>query len=209
MAAGNICYYKKFGHCKFLETCKYRHVEIICNEKDCEIENCERRHPKECRYFKEFSRCKFGDYCSFRHEITMNEGNVTLEKEVETLKEKVDHLEKLIEEKDEQIKEIRKDLLNLVKSEEEDQNLVEPILNDEIMLESLNETNTSTARPVMDFLNFKCDKCSKTFSNEGDLLTHSKIVHKPEKYPCDICWEMFETERGMRNHIRRLHLPDL
>ena len=208
MAAGNICYYKKFGHCRFLETCKYRHIETICETKECEIVNCERRHPKECRYFKEFSRCKFGDYCSFRHETTLNEGNVTLVKEVETLKERVDYLEKLIEDKDKQIKEIHKNLLNLVKSE--DKNVAQPLVIDEIMLESIVEGDkvidktTSTPRPT-----FKCDKCSKIFSNETDLLNHNKTVHKAEKYPCDICWEMFETERGMRNHIRRLHQPDL
>ena len=188
MAAGNICYYKKFGHCRFLETCKYRHIETICETKECEIVNCERRHPKECRYFKEFSRCKFGDYCSFRHETTLNEGNVTLVKEVETLKERVDHLEKLIEDKDKQIKEIHKNLLNLVKSE--DKNVAQPLVIDEIMLESIVEGDkviektTSTARPT-----FKCDKCSKYSQMKLIFLTTIKLFIKLKNTPVIYAWK--------------------
>ena len=223
MAAGNICYYKKFGHCKFLDTCIYRHVETICEKENCEIDNCERRHPKECRYYKEFSRCKFGDYCSFRHESTITEGNVKLVKEVETLKERVELLEKLIEDKDKEIKEIRKDLANLVKNE--DKNFTQPLVTDEILLESLIErakviepekdkavpnisSETTLVRPVINPLTYQCDKCYEIFSIKSDLLNHNKTNHEPVKYPCDICWNIFETERGMKNHVRRVHQPD-
>ena len=108
MATGNICLYKKFGHCKFLDTCKHRHMETICENESCEIQSCELRHPKECKFFRDFARCKFGDYCSFKHKIrTSLSDDVTVKKALENLKSKVDILEKQNSEKDMKIQEIQ------------------------------------------------------------------------------------------------------
>ena len=30
MAAVQVCGYNKFGFCKYLDTCKFRHIQIIC-----------------------------------------------------------------------------------------------------------------------------------------------------------------------------------
>ena len=56
----NVCQHHKYGFCKFLDKCKYKHVKENCNDKSCEINDCVKRHPMLCRYFKEFARCKFG-----------------------------------------------------------------------------------------------------------------------------------------------------
>ena len=62
--AENVCYFFKFGFCKYVDKCKYKH-----EKENCEIEKCASRHPKSCRYFKEFGMCKFGDYCLFNHNV--------------------------------------------------------------------------------------------------------------------------------------------
>ena len=65
MAVEIMCYYFKFGHCRYGDTCRRRHNKIICAKENCEIFNCEQRHPKLCRYFKNYGRCKFYP-CAFR-----------------------------------------------------------------------------------------------------------------------------------------------
>ena len=43
---------------------------IHSEKKDCEINNCPLRHPRECRFFSQYARCKFGEYCFFRHKTS-------------------------------------------------------------------------------------------------------------------------------------------
>ena len=77
-----VCKYFKFGYCKYQNSCRFKHVDTICDNLRCEIVSCEKRHPKDCKYFREFGRCKFSP-CSFKHV------NVRAEQE-----KKIDHLEK-------------------------------------------------------------------------------------------------------------------
>ena len=66
----NVCQHHKYGFCKFLDKCKYKHVNENCNDKSCEINDCEKRHPMLCRYFKEFGR-------STIHQLKLDMFNVT------------------------------------------------------------------------------------------------------------------------------------
>ena len=69
----NICLHNKFGHCKYKEQCKYRHIRERCERKECEGENCNLRHPRKCSYFYLYKRCKFSDYCSFSHDLNLTD----------------------------------------------------------------------------------------------------------------------------------------
>ena len=68
MAPQHVCRYWKFGHCNFLEKCRLMHVDEVCQNHECEVKNCNLRHPRICKYFRDYRRCKFGEYCSFRHD---------------------------------------------------------------------------------------------------------------------------------------------
>ena len=108
MAAENTCLHNKFGHCRYRDTCRHRHIQEICENSTCEIHNCERRHPRECRFWKVYNRCKFGDFCSFKHKglDCLKKPNEILEKELKIVKEKLDVVERLLCEKDHEISEI-------------------------------------------------------------------------------------------------------
>ena len=67
-----ICLHNKFGHCKFANACRLKHISEKCAIKDCEVTFCVQRHPKTCTYFSRYGRCKFGNYCSFSHEVFVN-----------------------------------------------------------------------------------------------------------------------------------------
>ena len=89
MTMENVCYFNKFGFRKFLQKCRFRHVDKLCEEENCEIKSCLSRHPRFCRYFSEFKMCKFGDYCRFAHKVSADDSKCGMEdivEKVETIK---------------------------------------------------------------------------------------------------------------------------
>ena len=153
MAAGNICLYRKFGHCKFLETCKLRHFETICEDDECDIEACNLRHPKECKYFRDFARCKFGDYCSFKHSMARAELD-TVKSELENLKTKVTSLENLMNEKNMEMKQIQDNVTKLLEEK---------------------ETNSSLVYSTSVSPSLSSSYTTSTSTNPGQLIPHQKL----------------------------------
>ena len=161
--AENVCYFFKFGFCKYVDKCKFKHEKKICEKENCEIEKCASRHPKSCRYFKEFGMCKFGDYCLFNHNVNRK----TPESEVQILKEKIETLEKIIDDngkdfeevkrneraQDDKIDNLQKDLrekdrvINDIKSEIESIAKAVQIYSSQKTLQPLNCPNNSISSP--------------------------------------------------------------
>ena len=67
MESNTICIHNKFGFCKYGVKCRKKHEELKCENSSCEIFDCNKRHPKECKYFREFNRCKYNEYCRYEH----------------------------------------------------------------------------------------------------------------------------------------------
>ena len=55
---------------------------------------------------------------------------------------------------------------------------------------------------------FGCDKCSKTFSNIGDLKKHEKSVHYGEKRECEVCGVKFSRHDNLQEHMKLFHSED-
>ena len=106
MSQENVCYYNKFGFCKFGEKCFRLHENKICENGNCDIENCSLRHPRFCRYFGKFKKCKFGSYCKFRHEDekSTSSDHKNCDEEIVTLKKRLEDCEGKIKEKEKEIK---------------------------------------------------------------------------------------------------------
>ena len=123
MATSTICSFDKFGFCKYGVRCRKKHADLRCEDKSCEIFNCNKRHPKQCRYYKEFKRCKYNEYCRFDHKENAEgqRSDKMLETRllnIETLLQEVQKnynilTEKLLE-KDEKIKDIENQVKVLV-----------------------------------------------------------------------------------------------
>ena len=94
MTVESVCYFNKFGFCKFLQKCRFRHVDKLCDDENCEIKSCSSRHPKACRYFSEFKMCKFGEYCRFSHIVSADDSKI----EMENVVDKLDTIEKVLKE---------------------------------------------------------------------------------------------------------------
>ena len=65
-----VCKHFKFGHCKFRLHCRYRHVDVLCEDSSCDINTCEKRHPMICKFYYNYGRCKFSP-CSYKHDGTI------------------------------------------------------------------------------------------------------------------------------------------
>ena len=50
MTAETICLHHKFGHCKYRDTCRQRHVQEHCESSECDIDSCVKRHQHVCRF---------------------------------------------------------------------------------------------------------------------------------------------------------------
>ena len=92
MEAKMICNFAKFGKCK-RQNCQYHHPEEICCDKTCQIQDCVKKHPVDCRYFWVFNACKNENSCKFRHKKADVQSDIyekkieMLEKEVKSLKD--------------------------------------------------------------------------------------------------------------------------
>ena len=88
-----ICFKNKFGYCKFSDSCRYKHVTLVCEDGQCEIKNCEKRHPKICKYYRDYRRCKFTVGCKYKHE-NPNDKFDKLQKELEIIRKNYPYNEK-------------------------------------------------------------------------------------------------------------------
>ena len=115
MAAHAFCQHNKFGFCKHGEKCWKKHVEEICKNENCDINQCRKRHPLLCRYFSVYKRCKFGQYCVFSHENPID----PIFEEIKALKEKIDTLEKQNKEMKDVLRSLEKTLQSKIPAEPE------------------------------------------------------------------------------------------
>ena len=88
-----LCRRNKWGYCRHGGKCRYRHINEICSDKNCNVFICEKRHPKRCNYMKDQGQCKFKEYCRQDHkqsELENSKKIEKLEKKLESLQNPVD-----------------------------------------------------------------------------------------------------------------------
>ena len=101
MATQNICFYNKYGFCKYLEKCRKFHETTNCEKLSCKIRDCPLRHPKICKFFRDFGFCKFSEWCKFSHNI--DKTTHTDNDEVKKLKDKLKSVETELKKNNEKV----------------------------------------------------------------------------------------------------------
>ena len=81
-----ICKYHNKGVCRRQNSCSYRQTQENCEDLSCEMDNCDKRHPKVCMFFSYNRNCKYKDKCLFRHDDTKHD------KEYKSYKQEYKHL---------------------------------------------------------------------------------------------------------------------
>ena len=80
MFGNNICIFEKFSICKNGDNCRFEHPTLVCDDQDCDIRMCFKRHPQDCLYYTNFNNCKNGDdSCKFHHRKNAS-NNIDLDK---------------------------------------------------------------------------------------------------------------------------------
>ena len=53
---------------------------------------------------------------------------------------------------------------------------------------------------------FRCEYCSKSFSEKGNMKQHISMVHeKKKKFNCDICAKSISSKTYLRKHFEKFH----
>ena len=50
-------------------------------------------------------------------------------------------------------------------------------------------------------IQYSCDKCDKSFNNQGSLQRHVKSEHKKIHYSCDKCDKSFTDQGSLQRHV--------
>ena len=172
--------------------CNFSHETKKCSTINCDVKRCNFRHPKNCKYVLNNIKCKFEVFCSFEHDI---EGLV----QQEETEDKIKILERLIEDKDEEIESLRKRLREF--------DIIQHYGDFMIDHESESENETSDQESVDDIINieedmnskdnFKCDHCEFITKHKNGLKIHIGRVHKLK---CEDCDQNFQDEECLQRH---------
>ena len=67
-----ICKFYNRGYCKHKEECKEIHSDKVCDDANCNEDQCKKRHPNPCKFG---FRCKFNKKkeCLFSHVSQSND----------------------------------------------------------------------------------------------------------------------------------------
>ena len=82
-----MCRTNKYGYCKYGDNYRYRHIDEKCETKNCNVFDCDKRHPKICNFIRDYGQCKFNTYCKYDHDKPKN---------IKETFEKIEDLEKKI-----------------------------------------------------------------------------------------------------------------
>ena len=223
-----LCEYNKFGHCKYGGKCSFRHNNEKCDKNDCNVTECEKRHPKICIFIRKFGRCKFTSYCSFDHkepkDIIKNnekiaeletkvknlektqtgkdslESSKQIEKRVEAYENKFAILVQIIEEKDTVINSLKKKTSEIEgKFISLENNFKLQKENIEVLSEKIIKLETNDIEHV------KCNLCEFSTTSKKGMKTHIKRKHSvanKDQVPvsCQLCDVVLESKREMKAH---------
>ena len=203
----NVCYFNKYGFCKFKLTCRKKHNMEICSKKSCEIRLCSLRHPKSCRYYREIGFCKFGEWCLFRHEDfnrkEMVEAVEKMDAKIEGFENSIHFFQKSVSEKDVEIAKLEERIKmgeeKIKVLEEKINNLLRDDISNEFSnkLRDIEEKQTNLIEEYKG--KHKCSKCDFTTYYKKGLTIHKTKMHKV--FTCTKCGEIFDTGREYKVHV--------
>ena len=213
MAAENLCKYFQFGHCKFFDNCRNRHVNELCDNSNCEVINCFKRHPRPCRFYQLYHRCRF-EPCSYLH-IKTNEAE-EIEKlknileiktiEVETLTDKMGFLERQIIELNKNLSCLNNDIMEL-------KTLFQSTQPDSAAADVDLQVSGRDGLPIQQRMKEVEDNNYVLIHAVDDLEKAVKIIQRSLTqgitakpfFKCNVCGATFQTEALWRSHIQEVH----
>ena len=198
-----MCRRNKYEVCKFGDKCRYLHINEICEEQNCNVYNCERRHPQICNYQRTYGRSKFTEYCSYSHnkpgDILENINKIAiLEKKIENIQEtnniNVSNECKKIENLESKLDNLESQIITMNKASEEKDSLISDL---EKRLESIQKN-------CLDKFNVKEIEMNKKFKDIENVIKKQKKT-KIEQFNCTDCNFTTTSKQGLKTHVKRKH----
>ena len=223
MAAQNVCFYNKYGFCKYLERCRKYHETEVCEKTNCGIRECSLRHPRVCKFFRDLGFCKFSEWCKFSHKL--NKNNAVKNDELNKLEDRLKAVEFELENKNAKLLKLENEIKDVyVKVSEKDQTISKinkklNVLNEKMMsivnfetrfenlekkvekveTQSVKVTDSADApsKPADDL---KCSLCEFTGKNKFGLKIHFHKKHSTAKFKCFTCDFTCESYSDLMDH---------
>ena len=160
------CKHFQSGFCKFGERCRNQHINVLCENNQCDKLPCEKRHPKSCRFFSTFTTCKFGDHCAFLHKKSETVMKIeATDMEIDVIKSKIEHLKSNIVQSE--IK-LLKDEIEKIKS-----TVSSNAKHIEVLCEKITEMSEKSCESSI-----VCEYCDYQASSSTVLKAHITRKHK-------------------------------
>ena len=218
MAAQNICFFHKYGFCKYLETCRNYHENEICEKLNCEIRICKLRHPKVCRFYRDLGFCKFSEWCKFSHKVSNKAVKNDKVKEIES---KLKILEENLEKNKEDVLQLEEVKEKLVTVEVKLEKSNEKVLKLEAEIKDINlkfSQKEQTLNKVNKKFNVLKEKVTLFFDLEEQFdnleKKFDKIVNETDRnvkkndnleIKCSLCDFVAKNEFGLKIHFHKKH----
>ena len=219
MAAQNVCFFNKYGFCKY-------HEKELCEKSDCEIRKCSLRHPRICKFFQDFGFCKFNEWCMFSHKISKN--NSVKNEELKKLEHKLKVVELELENKNKKIVKLKNEIKDIyLKFSEKDQTISKinkklNILNEKMKIDfesrfeniekkvenmdnqplKVTESADTSSNPVGEV---KCSLCEFVAKNRFGLKIHFHKKHSTAKFKCFTCDFTCESHNDLLDHNEKYY----
>ena len=235
MATQNdICFFNKYGFCKFLERCRRYHEDKSCENSECEIRECQLRHPKVCKYFRDFGFCKFSEWCKFSHKVSNETEKTNNEKK---LGEKIKTIEINIQQRNEKIVKLENEIrdMHLLFSEqkqtmsklnkklnalkEKEKILLDLEIKFDILEKKVDKTNNIEAQEEIEIVkdnasieassepsdDLTCKVRDFKAKNKFGLKIHFYKKHSSAKFKCFTCDFTCENYSELDEHNNKYH----
>ena len=206
------------------DTCHFKHERKICNDSNCNIFNCNLRHPRICRWFQVYGRCKFTSFCKYKHteiksfeeivtkiehndnkladidiileNLKKEEGNIMhrLEKYETYIESKLNNIFKLLEEKERKIVELEASVQVTRESLEN------------LMTEKEIKSTTDVKKKKAPVSEFKCTVCDYVAKSSNGLRMHinrkhTKYDENETSFECENCGNKFDSAGDLKEHM--------
>ena len=182
-------------------------MKTECENQNCDIRSCNKRHPRPCKFFINYGRCKFSP-CSYSHKQSSSPYELNgicekqnieirnLKKQIEEMKDRLDALEKVnnlkVSKSNEKSARPLSSVIQLVPDLQKEINRAVsnniPQLDGDCTAEVNVQENTVHGKE-------KCSTCELYFYSEEELLDYMK--ENSITYVCDVCQELFISQWEM------------
>ena len=220
MATQVICRFNKYGYCRYKEMCRKQHINEKCENISCERKECMLRHPKICKFVREYGFCKFGEWCKFTHIEKENaidehtkENEIILKKLADidkNLKELQQHEKEIIEKRifDEKINKLE---TIIAEKDEEIQKFVLRVKEMEVTIDTLEKRFSDGTTKIEERLHAFEKKNEE--SNVDKIKTMEKRIYVLEKRRlgsdfCDYCDQEFKAGSEKERKEKETHIRD-